>query len=82
MASGTALMIVVIVGLFKLTKRHVDDELLLWLGRFLAVCLLVVVYFLFVENAYRCYVVELRSAATYYLFRGFHSVLFWGGLEL
>ncbi len=82
MASGTALMIVMIVALFKATKRRVDDELVLWLGRFLAVCLLVVVYFLFVENAYRAYVVELRDAAVYYLFGGFHSMLFWGGLLL
>ncbi|MDH4188069.1 MAG: polysulfide reductase NrfD, partial [Nitrospira sp.] len=80
MASGTALMIVIIVALFKITKRHVDDELVVWLGRFLAVCLLVVVYFLFAENAYRVYVVELRKAAMYYLFGGFHSILFWGGL--
>jgi len=82
MASGTALMILVIVGLFRVTKRHVDDRLVLWLGRFLAVCILVVVYFLMVENAYRAYVVELREAAMYYLFGGFHSVLFWGGLML
>jgi molybdopterin-containing oxidoreductase family membrane subunit len=82
MASGTALMIVTIVALFKITDRRVDDELVLWLGRFLAVCLLVVVYFLFVENAYRAYVIELREAALYYLFGGFHSVLFWGGLLL
>ena len=80
MASGTALMIVMIVGLFKATKRHVDDELIFWLGRFLAICILVVVYFLFVENAYRYYVIELRHAATYYLIGGFHSLLFWVGL--
>lgn len=82
MASGTALMILMIVGLFKVTKRHVDDELIVWLGRFLAVCILVVVYFLLVENAYRVYVVELRDAALYYLFGGFHSLLFWVGLIL
>jgi molybdopterin-containing oxidoreductase family membrane subunit len=82
MASGTALMIVTIVGLFGLTGRHVDDELVLWLGRFLSVCLLVVVYFLAAENAYRVYVVELRGAALYYLFGGIHSVLFWFGLVL
>jgi len=82
MASGTALMIVVIVALFKITNRHVDDELVLWLGRFLSVCLLVVVYFLFAENAYRVYVVELRKAGMYYLFGGFHSILFWGGLVI
>jgi len=82
MASGTALMIVMIVGLFRLTKRHVDDELIIWLGRFLAICVLVVTYFLFMENAYRLYVVELREAAQYYLFEGFHSLLFWIGLIL
>ncbi|NQT13565.1 MAG: polysulfide reductase NrfD [Planctomycetes bacterium] len=83
MASGTALMIVVIVGLFKATKRPLDDDLVFWLGRrFLAICLLIVVYFLFVENAYRYYVIELREAATYYLFGGFHSLLFWFGLIL
>ncbi len=82
MASGTAFMIIMIVGLFKVTKRYLDDRLILWLGQFLAVCILVVVYFLFMENAYRAYVVELRPAAMYYLFEGVHSVLFWGGLIL
>ncbi|MFH1735886.1 MAG: NrfD/PsrC family molybdoenzyme membrane anchor subunit [bacterium] len=80
MASGTALMIIMIVALFKLTKRHLDDELIIWLGRFLAICIIVVLYFLAVENAYRAYVVELRSAAVYYLFGGMHSLLFWIGL--
>ena len=47
MASGTALMIILIVTLFKVTKRHLDDELIIWLGRFLAICIIVVVYFLF-----------------------------------
>jgi molybdopterin-containing oxidoreductase family membrane subunit len=82
MASGTALMILMIVGLFKITNRHVDDELIIWLGRFLAICTLVVMYFLAVENAYRAYVVELRGAALYYLFGGFHSILFWFGLMI
>jgi len=82
MASGTALMIVMIVALFKLTNRHVDDEIIFWLGRFLAICVLVVTYFLFMENAYRYYIVELREAAHYYLFGGFHSLLFWIGLIL
>ncbi len=82
MASGCALMIVLIVALFRITGRHVDDALLHWLGRFLAICVIVVAYFLFVENAYRVYVVELREAALYYLFGGFHSLLFWFGLIL
>jgi molybdopterin-containing oxidoreductase family membrane subunit len=80
MASGTALMIVLIVALFKLTKRHVDDDLVLWLGRFLRACLLVVLYFMVAENAFRLYVVQGREAGLYYLFEGFHSTVFWGGL--
>jgi len=95
MASGTALMIVMIVGLFRATNRHLDDSLIVWLGRFLAICLLVVTYFLFMENAYRVYLVELRPAGIYYLtglwhdhelqkyvFSGFHGVFFWVGLIL
>jgi len=82
MASGTALMIITIVVLFRITNRHVDDVLVLWLGRFLAIILLVVLYFLFMENAYRVYVVELREAALFYLFGGWHSILFWVGLIL
>ncbi len=39
-----------------------------------------VVYCLVIENAYRAYVIELREAAFYYLFGGFHSLLFWVGL--
>ena len=82
MASGTALMIITIFFLFRITNRHVDDALILWLGRFLAITLLVVLYFLFMENAYRVYVVELREAALYYLFGGWHAILFWVGLIL
>ena len=89
MASGTALMIVMIVGLFRATNRPLDDGLIVWLGRFLAICLLVVTYFLFMENAYRVYLVELRPAGVYYLtgfwhgtFSGFHGILFWIGLVL
>jgi molybdopterin-containing oxidoreductase family membrane subunit len=80
MASGTALMIITIVFLFRITNRYVDDALVIWLGRFLAICVLIVLYFLFMENAYRAYVVELRDAAIFYLFGGLHSIFFWVGL--
>jgi Ni/Fe-hydrogenase subunit HybB-like protein len=53
-----------------------------WLGRFLAICLLVATYFLVMENAYRVYLVELRDAGLYYLFGGLHSLFFWVGLIL
>ncbi len=81
-ASGTALMILIIVTLFSLTKRHVDAGLIIWLGRLLAIFLLVVMYFLFVESMYRYYLIESRVAATFFLFGGFHSILFWIGLVL
>lgn len=80
LSSGTALMILVIVSLFKLTKRPLDNGLVLWLGQLLAVLIVVVMYFIFTENVYRFYIPASREAARYFLFGGFHSVLFWGGL--
>jgi len=80
MASGTALMIILLVTVFKLTKRYLDDELIIWLGRLLAILVIVVLYFLLVENTYRAYVVEMRRAAIYFLFSGAHSLVFWIGL--
>lgn len=81
-ASGAALMILVIVALFRLTKRHLDDGLVFWLARFLAIFLIVLFYFLFVENSYRYYLIESREAAHFFLFGGWHSLLFWFGLVL
>ncbi len=81
-ASGSALMIIIITTLSRLTGRFIDDRLVLWLGRFLAISILVVLYLVFVENSYRYYLIESRVAAHFYLFGGFHSLLFWGGLVL
>ena len=81
-ASGTACMILVIATLRRMTGRFVDDRLILWLGRLLAIFVILVVYFLAAENMYRCYLVETRTAAQFYLFGGFHAVLFWFGLVL
>jgi molybdopterin-containing oxidoreductase family membrane subunit len=80
LSSGTALMILVILTLFKLTKRFLDHRLIHWVSRLLAVFIVVALYFLFIENAYRIYQHESREAARYFLFGGFHSLLFWGGL--
>jgi molybdopterin-containing oxidoreductase family membrane subunit len=82
LSSGTAMMILVIATVFKLTKRHVDSELLVRLGKLLAVFVAVVVYFIFVENAYRYYMAESREAAHFFLFGGFQMVMFWGGMVL
>ncbi len=80
LSSGTALMILVLLVLFKLTKRSLDSRLIHWVGRLLAVFIVVALYFLFIENAFRLYQHESREAARYFLFGGFHSLLFWGGL--
>jgi molybdopterin-containing oxidoreductase family membrane subunit len=80
LSSGTAFMILVILTLFKLTNRSLDDRLVVSLGRLLAVFILVVIYMIFVENAYRLYLHESREAGAYFLFQGIQSVLFWGGM--
>jgi molybdopterin-containing oxidoreductase family membrane subunit len=80
LSSGTAFMILVILILFKLTNRPLDDRLVVSLGRLLAVFILVVIYLIFVENAYRLYLHESREAGIYFLFQGIQSVLFWGGM--
>jgi len=82
LSSGTALMILVILLLFKLTKRPLDNELVVRLGRLLGIFVCIVVYFLFVENSYRVYLAESREAGMHFLFHGESSVLFWGGLVL
>ena len=90
LSSGTALMILVILGLFRATGRPLDHELVIRLGRLLAVFVVIVIYFLFVENAYRAYLAESREAAWYFLF-GYldgesvswvNPAVFWGGLIL
>jgi len=82
LSSGTGLMILVILTLFGVTGRPLDKRLVLSLGRLLAVFILVVMYFIFIENAYRLYVFESREAAWYFLFGRLPSVVFWGGLVI
>lgn len=83
LSSGAALMIIVIVGISRTTGRHLDDELVIWLGRrLLAVFLLCALYVMLIENVHRVYLAESREAGLFFLFGGIHSVLFWGGLIL
>lgn len=81
LSSGAALMILVMVGLFRATGRHLDDEIVVWLGRrLLPVFLLSALYVMLIENLHRVYQAGSHEAGMYFLFGGFHSVLFWGGL--
>jgi Ni/Fe-hydrogenase subunit HybB-like protein len=82
LSSGTALMILVLLALFRLTKRALDAALVLWVGRLLGIFVVAAGYFVFVENAYRLYVHESRAAERFFLWGGGHSLLFWLGLVL
>jgi molybdopterin-containing oxidoreductase family membrane subunit len=81
MSSGAALMILVIVGLFRATQRHLDDELIIWMGRrLLSIFIVVTFYVLLIENAHRVYLAYSRDAGMFFLSGGIHSVMFWVGL--
>lgn len=83
LSSGAALMILIMVGLFRATGRHLDDEIVVWLGRrLLPVFLLSALYVMLIENLHRVYQAGSHEAGMYFLFGGFHSWLFWGGLIL
>ncbi|MHC4662528.1 MAG: NrfD/PsrC family molybdoenzyme membrane anchor subunit [Planctomycetota bacterium] len=82
LSSGTALMILVLLLLFKVTGRSLDEKLIIRLGKLLAIFIVVVMYFMFVENAYRLYLPVSHEAGMYFLFGGFHSGIFWVGLIL
>jgi Ni/Fe-hydrogenase subunit HybB-like protein len=73
-------MIILLQLLFRYTERPFDQRYVKELSRLLAVFVLVVAYFLFVENAFRAYNVGHREAASYFLFGGSHSMVFWIGL--
>ncbi|MDI6751527.1 MAG: polysulfide reductase NrfD [bacterium] len=80
LSSGTGFMVIMILILFGWTKRPLNNELVVRLGRLLAIFIMIVLYFIFVENTYRYYLTQSREAARYFLFCGSHSLIFWGGL--
>lgn len=82
LSSGTALMILFILALFRFTERPLDDRLVARLGKLLAVFIAVVMYCILVENTYRAYVPASHEAELYFLFGGVHSAIFWLGMIL
>jgi Ni/Fe-hydrogenase subunit HybB-like protein len=80
LSSGTALMIILLQLVFKNTNRPLDERYVRQLSGFLAVFIVVVVYFVFVENSFRAYLPFSREAEWYFLFGGAHSAVFWIGL--
>jgi molybdopterin-containing oxidoreductase family membrane subunit len=80
LSSGTALMIILLQLLFRYTDRPFDERYVKELSKLLSIFIIVVLYFLFVENAFRAYVPASREAEWYFLFGGPHSSVFWLGL--
>ena len=80
LSSGTALMILILQLLFRYTGRPFDERYVNELSRLLGIFIIVVLYFLFVENAFRAYVAASREAEWFFLLGGSHSLVFWLGL--
>jgi len=81
LSSGTALMIIILALTFKATNRFLDKSFLIGLGRLLAVFIIVVLYFLFVENVTRLYSPDTYYPTHFMLFSlNEYSVFFWLGL--
>lgn len=82
LASGTAVSILVTFAVFKPAKRDLDDKHLLWSGRILRTVVIVSLCLVAVENIIRLFNNESIYAALFFLFGGFHSILFWVGFIL
>jgi molybdopterin-containing oxidoreductase family membrane subunit len=73
-------MIILLQLLFKYTERPFDQRYVQELSRLLAVFIIIVAYFLLVENGFRAYNITHRESAWFFLFGGSHSLVFWVGL--
>ena len=81
LSSGTAMMIIAIHFTFKFTKRKLDERLIHSLAGLMGVFILVVLYFIFIENVTRSYAPKNYEAASYLLLHGGSvTALFWIGL--
>lgn len=69
-------MIYVIVFLFRATKRHLEEELIIWMGRrLLSIFLLVTLYLIMIENVHRLYLADSYEAGRFFLFERFLIVI-------
>ncbi|MBI5815667.1 MAG: polysulfide reductase NrfD [Nitrospinae bacterium] len=83
LSSGTALMILILYATFRATGRLLDEKLLHGMGRLMGVFMLVVIYFLFIENVTRGYAPKNYEAASFLLLHGGkYTAMFWIGLVL
>ena len=83
LSSGTALMILVLSYTFGATGRKLDDGYILGLGRLMGLFILVVLYFIFIENVTRSYAPKNYEASAFLLLHGGkYTFYFWAGLIL
>ncbi len=81
LSSGTALIIILLMVTFKSTNRFLDSRLIVGLGRLLAAFILVVLYFILVENLTRAYSPANHETIHFLLFSGNeYCLVFWIGL--
>jgi molybdopterin-containing oxidoreductase family membrane subunit len=83
LSSGTAMMIIVLHLTFRYTGRKLDERLIHGMARLMGVFMLIVLYFLFVENVTRAYAPKNYEAVSFLLLSGGkYTAMFWGGLIL
>ncbi|MDH5541724.1 MAG: polysulfide reductase NrfD [Nitrospinota bacterium] len=81
LSSGTALMILVLLATFRYSERYLDMKIVLKLARYLAGFIMIVTYFLFVENITRSYIPKNYELQHFLLFDGGKiSLIFWLGM--
>lgn len=79
LVSGTALVILILLATFRLSKRPIDNRLIERMGRLLAIFILVQLYFVIIENATRGYSPEAREALNFLLYESPYNLIFLGG---
>lgn len=81
LSSGSAMMIVVMYLTFRWSRRALDEKLLIKLGSYLAVFLLIVGFFIFIENVTRSYFPANYEVQRFLLLSGNkYSLIFWIGM--
>ena len=83
LSSGTAMMIIAIYHTFKATGRFLDERLIHSLFKLMGIFIMVVLYFIFIENVTRSYAPKNYEAASFLLLHGGkYTLYFWVGLVL
>ena len=81
LTSGTALMILVLLATFRWTKRELDERLIKNLGYYLSIFIIIVTYFIFIENVTRSYYPANYEMQHFLLLDGNkYTWIFWLGM--